>query len=76
MRWRQHGFPRATKDLDLWVRPTGENAARVYRALATFGAPLDHLTVDDLGTSDTVVQIGVPPQRIDLMTARDTSTTS
>ncbi len=64
-----HGLPRATKDLDLWVRPTGENPARVYRALAAFGAPLDQITIEDLGASETVFQVGVPPQRIDLLTA-------
>ena len=36
--------PRTTKDIDIWVRPTRENAQRVFRALAAFGAPLAPLT--------------------------------
>jgi hypothetical protein len=64
-----HGRPRATGDLDLWVRPTRENAERVWRALTTFGAPLGELTLDDLATPDVVFQIGVVPSRIDILTA-------
>lgn len=66
-----HGYPRATGDLDVWVRPTRENAARVWKALAAFGAPLVELTEQDLITPDVVFQIGVPPCRIDLVTAID-----
>ena len=66
-----HGLPRATKDIDLWVRPTAENAARVFRALARFGAPSHGLTISDLLVKGTVYQIGVPPQRIDILTAID-----
>jgi len=43
-----HGVPRATGDIDIWVRPTGLNAERVLRALAAFGAPLFDLTMEDL----------------------------
>jgi hypothetical protein len=64
-----HGLPRATGDLDLWVRPTPENAHRVWRALISFGAPLQNLTVEDLQTEEIVFQIGVAPCRIDLMTS-------
>jgi hypothetical protein len=66
-----HGHVRATKDLDVWVRPTEENAARVIRALGAFGAPLHDLTVGDLTTPGIVFQIGVPPLRIDVLTAID-----
>ncbi|MEW6743603.1 MAG: hypothetical protein AB1486_12675 [Planctomycetota bacterium] len=66
-----HGLPRATGDLDIWVRPTTENARKVFRALAEFGAPLGDLTVEDLGTPALVFQIGVPPCRIDIMTEID-----
>ena len=62
-----HGSPRATGDLDLWVRPTPANAARVLEALRRFGAPLFDLTVDDLTGPDTVFQIGLPPSRIDVL---------
>lgn len=62
-----HGAPRATGDLDIWVRPTGDNADRVLAALRSFGAPLFDLTRDDLTRPDTVFQIGVPPSRIDVL---------
>jgi len=64
-----HGHPRATGDLDLWVRPDAETAPRVYRVLAEFGAPLHDLTIDDLSRPGMVFQIGVEPSRIDILTA-------
>lgn len=66
-----HGVPRATGDLDLFVRATPKNAGRVYRALEAFGAPLDAHGVgqEDFEIPDTVYQIGVPPRRIDIMTS-------
>jgi len=64
-----HGIPRATGDLDIWVRPTPENAARVWTALERFGAPLHELERRDLHTSDVVFQIGLAPSRIDLLTS-------
>ena len=66
-----HGPPRATGDIDIWVRPTGENAQRVWRALKRFRAPLFDLTVEDLTTPDIVFQIGTAPCRIDLLTSID-----
>lgn len=62
-----HGVVRATGDLDIWVRPTRENAERVMRALMVFGAPLMDLTIDDLMKRDTVFQIGVEPSRVDVL---------
>ena len=64
-----HGHPRATGDLDLWVRPDSETASNVYRVLAEFGAPLHDLTVEDLARPGMVFQIGVEPSRIDILTA-------
>lgn len=66
-----HGHPRATGDLDLWIRPDAANAARVLQALRRFGAPLEGLRAGDLARPDTVFQIGVQPVRIDLLTAID-----
>ncbi len=66
-----HGLPRATKDLDLWVRPSAENAARVLHALETFGAPRHGLTHRDLETEGTIYQVGVPPNRVDVITTVD-----
>ncbi len=65
------GFVRATKDLDIFVRPSPENAPRVFRALAAFGAPMSDLTVADLAAPGIVFQVGVPPRRIDVLTAID-----
>lgn len=62
-----HGVARATGDLDIWIRPTPDNAARTLQALAAFGAPLADLSVDDLTRPDTVFQIGLPPARIDIL---------
>lgn len=66
-----HGHVRATKDLDVWVRANSENSKRVFRALASFGAPLSDLTAEDLATPNVVFQIGVPPIRIDIVTSID-----
>ena len=63
-----HSEPRATGDLDIWVEPTSENAKRVFRALTSFGAPLADLTVDDLSKPGVVFQMGLPPNRIDILT--------
>ncbi len=66
-----HGVPRATQDLDVWVDPSPENAVRVWQGLASFGAPLEELgiRVEDFCTPGTVVQLGLPPRRIDVLTS-------
>jgi hypothetical protein len=66
-----HGVPRATGDLDLWVERTPDNAERIWRALAEFGAPLDTLNLrsTEFERPDQVIQLGLPPYRIDLLTA-------
>lgn len=66
-----HGHVRATKDLDVWVRPSVTNAPRVLAALRAFGAPLHDLTDADLAAPGLIFQIGVPPLRIDVLTAID-----
>jgi hypothetical protein len=60
---------RATGDFDIWVRPTQENARRVWAALERFGAPRRKLTIDDLCAPDNIYQIGVAPNRIDILTS-------
>ena len=64
-----HGHPRATKDLDVLVRASAANAAKVYRALSAFGAPLHAFDVAeaDFASYDGVLQIGLPPRRIDIL---------
>ena len=66
-----HSRPRFTKDLDLWVEPTAENAARVVRALTQFGAPLASHGVGqaDFQRPGVVYQMGLAPNRIDVLTA-------
>lgn len=68
-----HGHPRATKDIDILVRAEAENAARVYGALAAFGAPLEAFEVSaaDFATYDGLLQIGLPPRRIDILNRAD-----
>jgi hypothetical protein len=66
-----HGLPRATGDLDIWVRPTRENAERVWTALARYGAPMGDLRVEDLSTPGMIFQIGVVPCRVDVLTVID-----
>ena len=66
-----HGNPRATGDLDIWVRNTESNAEKVIRALARFGAPISELTVGDFTATGTMVQIGREPCRIDVITGID-----
>jgi hypothetical protein len=63
-----HDQARATLDLDIWVRPSRENAPRVWRALTEFGAPLRDLTLDELASPGITFQIGLPPLRIDILT--------
>jgi len=64
-----HGVPRGTIDIDIWVRPTKENARKVWDAIARFGAPRSKLSVEDFCESDTIFQIGVAPRRIDILTS-------
>ncbi|HEX7486965.1 MAG TPA: hypothetical protein VF332_12485 [Vicinamibacterales bacterium] len=64
-----HGRPRATGDLDVWVDATPENAPRVMSALAAFGAPMAQIAEADFSRPGVVYQIGIPPGRIDILTA-------
>jgi len=61
-----HAEPRATKDLDIFIRSDKENATAVFRALARYGAPLADLAPADF-MDGTTFQIGQPPARIDIM---------
>lgn len=66
-----HAEPRFTKDLDVWIEASQPNATRAYEALRAFGAPLGGLSPADLAAPDKVLQIGVPPNRIDIVTSID-----
>ena len=64
-----HGAPRFTGDLDVLVRPGVRNGRRIVAALAEFGFTSVGLTADDFKRADRVVQLGVAPVRIDLVTS-------
>lgn len=64
-----HTEPRFTKDLDIWIDPTRENAKRVWDALARFGAPLSGVATEDFCDPELVYQVGVEPNRFDILMA-------
>lgn len=65
-----HARPRATKDLGLLVAPTAENAQRILAAIRDFFGGSDlGLTVEDLTDPDSIIQLGVAPSRIDLLSS-------
>jgi hypothetical protein len=66
-----HGHPRYTKDLDVWVDSSEENATRLVAALKEFGFTSLELKPDDFMESGQVIQLGFPPNRIDLVTSAD-----
>jgi hypothetical protein len=66
-----HGHVRATKDLDVWVRPDKTNAERTISALQAYGAALHDLSSEDLTKPGTVFEMGIPPLRIDVLTTID-----
>jgi len=66
-----HGLPRATGDMDTWIRCSDDNARRVWHALQRFGAPLTDVILDDFKTPNTAFQIGVAPHRVDILMSID-----
>ena len=64
-----HGYPRYTKDLDVWIYADPENVEKLISALKQFGFGSLGLTSDDFLTPDQVIQLGYPPNRIDLLTS-------
>lgn len=63
-----HGYPRYTKDLDVWIEPSPGNADRIIAALDDFGFGSLGLAAADFLERDTIIQLGYPPHRIDLLT--------
>jgi hypothetical protein len=63
--------PRYTKDLDIWIEASQDNASRVWRALAEFGAPLAGLSPEDFAHEGFFYQLGLPPARIDVLMSID-----
>ncbi len=64
-----HGAPRYTGDMDVFVRPESENARRILSALEEFGFSSAGLEIEDFVTPDRVVQLGVAPVRVDIVTS-------
>ena len=64
-----HGVPRFTGDIDLFIKPDFVNAKRILAALTEFGFGALNLSEEDFMTPDNVVQLGVPPVRVDIMTS-------
>ena len=65
-----HGCPRATGDIDFWIRPTSSNARNLLKAINDFGFGKLDISEDDV-LSDNIIQLGYPPVRIDLISALD-----
>jgi len=66
-----HGRPRFTKDIDFWIRLSPANAKKMIEALADFGFGDAGIRKEDLSTPGKVVQLGLPPNRIDLVTSAE-----
>lgn len=66
-----HGYPRYTKDIDIWIEMTPDNASRMVQTLAQFGFGALNLQAEDFLAPDQVIQLGYPPNRIDLITTPD-----
>lgn len=64
-----HGYPRYTKDIDIWVEMADENADRIVQALQQFGFGSLGIKKADFLEKDTIIQLGYPPRRIDLITS-------
>ena len=62
-----HGVPRMTKDLDVFIRPTAENGERVYQALVEFGALLAGMSPAEFHDRKSIFQIGIEPNRVDVV---------
>ncbi len=64
-----HGCPRYTGDLDLLVKPDPDNAKKIIEAIKKFGFESLNLTIEDFSSPEKVVQLGIPPIRVDLITS-------
>jgi len=64
-----HGAPRFTGDIDLFVKPESRNAKLILKSLSEFGFASLDLSEDDFTSPNNVIQLGVPPVRIDIMTS-------
>jgi predicted nucleotidyltransferase len=67
-----HGYPRYTKDIDIWVWLNEENAHKVIETIKAFGMASMHILIEDLLNKNSVIQLGMPPNRIDILTDLET----
>jgi hypothetical protein len=63
-----HGYPRYTKDIDIWLDQSADNVQRLLSCLQEFGFGSLNLKSEDFTEGDNVVQLGYPPRRVDLIT--------
>ncbi len=63
-----HGYPRYTKNIDVWIEMAAENSARIVLTLDQFGFGSLGLKEEDFLEGDTIIQLGYPPRRIDILT--------
>ena len=63
-----HGHPRYTKDIDIWIEMKADNAEKAIKALQQFGFGSLDIKADDFLIPDEIIQLGYPPNRIDLIT--------
>ena len=66
-----HGHPRYTKDIDIWIEISEENSQKIITALTEFGFGSLGLTAQDFQEPHQIIQLGYPPNRIDLITSPD-----
>ena len=64
-----YGYVRFTGDIDFWIHPTKKNASRVVEVLSKFGFGSLDLSIDDFTKDDQIIQLGYPPNRIDIITS-------
>jgi len=64
-----YGYVRYTGDIDFWINPTKENAIRLIEVLDQFGFGSLNLTIEDFTKDDQIIQLGYPPNRIDIITS-------
>ena len=67
-----HGYPRYTKDIDIWVWLNEENAQKVIETIRAFGMASMQILIEDLLNKESVIQLGMPPNRIDILTDLET----
>jgi len=66
-----HGLPRATADIDIFVKPSSDNAIQIIEVLTEFGVALENISKTDFEKPGIIMQIGVKPRRIDILTEID-----